>query len=285
MSLGEESERPPTEGSATEALEIKLLLEALYSHYGYDFRNYSYPSIRRRILRSVALEELESISALQARVLRDPDCVERLLQALTIHVTSMFRDPTFYASFRKNVVPLLRTYPFLRFWHAGCSTGEEVYSMAILLHEEGLLQRCRIYATDISDRVLRMARSGIVRLTNMKENTDNYLSAGGKQAFSEYYTADAENVIFRPFLREKLVFSMHNLVTDGSINEFNAIICRNVLIYFDDTLQERAHGLFYNSLVRLGVLSLGKKESIRFTPHEASYEEIDRSEKIYRKVT
>lgn len=268
-----------------EAVEIRLLLEALYQRYGYDFRNYSYPSIRRRILRCMSNEDVSSPSELQARVLRDTGCLERMLQVLTVHVTAMFRDPSFYASFRANVVPLLKTYPYLRIWHAGCSSGEEAYSMAILLHEEGLLERTRIYATDISDSVLRRARSGIFKLSTMRENTDNYLRAGGKRAFSEYYTADSESVILRPFLREKLVFAAHNLVTDSSPNEFNVVVCRNVTIYFDEELQQRVHRLLYDSLIRLGVLGLGRKESIHFTPYEHCYEEIDRVEKIYRKVS
>lgn len=271
--------------NALEAVEIKLLLEAIFLRYGFDFRDYSYPSIRRRILKAMAAENLESISGLQARVMHDEPSLQRLLQALTIHVTAMFRDPTFYLSFRQNVVPMLRTYPFIRIWHAGCSSGEEVYSMAILMHEEGLLERCRIYATDISDDVLRIARAGVFRLSAMKENTDNYIRAGGKRAFSEYYTADSENVIFRPFLKENLVFAAHNLVTDGSPNEFNVIVCRNVMIYFNQSLQERVHRLMYDSLVRLGLLALGRKESIRFTPFEHCYEEIDRNERLYRKVS
>lgn len=273
------------QGSDLEAVEVKLLLEGVYQRYGFDFRDYSYASIRRRILKFLAAEGLSSISQALARVLHDQECLERLLQALTIHVTAMFRDPTFYASFRAKIVPMLRTYPFVRIWHAGCSSGEEVYSMAILLHEEELLPRCRLYATDISDNVLRTARTGIFRLSTMKENTDNYIRAGGKSSFSEYYTADSEYVIFRDFLRENLVFAAHNLVTDSSPNEFNVIVCRNVMIYFNEALQARVHQLFYDSLMRLGVLALGRKESIAFTPHAGRYEEIDRHEKLYRKVS
>jgi chemotaxis protein methyltransferase CheR len=268
-----------------EEIEIGLLLEGVFRQYGYDFRGYAHASIRRRILNVVRAESLGSVSGLQERVLHDASCMERLLAALTVHVTAMFRDPGFYRAFRAKVVRALETYPFVRIWHAGCSTGEEVYSLAILLSEEGIYNRCRIYATDLSERVLQQARDGIFSLGAMKEYTENYVKAGGKAAFSEYYTARYDHAVFRPALRENVVFAPHNLVTDGSFNEFNVILCRNVMIYFDRELQNRVHELFYRSLARLGVLGLGKKESLRFTPYEGAYQELDGTERLFRKMS
>ncbi len=271
--------------SDREDLEIGLLLEAIFQHYGYDFRNYARASIRRRVLSRVKAENLSSISGLQERVLHDGACMELLVAALTVHVTAMFRDPGLYRAFRHKVIQSLETYPFVRIWHAGCSTGEEVYSLAILLTEEGLYSRCRIYATDLSESVLRGARTGIFPLSAMKEYTENYQKAEGQRAFCEYYTARYDHAVFRPELRENIVFARHNLVTDGSFNEFNVILCRNVMIYFNRDLQNRVHDLFYKSLAHLGVLALGKKETLRFTPYESSYVEIDPSERLYRKVS
>jgi chemotaxis protein methyltransferase CheR len=210
--------------------------------------------------------------------------MEQLLLDLSINVTAMFRDPTFYAAFREKVVPLLRTYPFARIWVAGCSTGEEVYSLAILLEEEGLRDRARIYATDINEAVLERARAGVFALDRMQDYTRNYIRAGGKRAFSEYYVAAYDGAQFRRSLVDNVVFAQHNLVSDRSFNEFHVIVCRNVMIYFDRPLQDRVHGLFYDSLATFGVLALGHKESIRFTHHEGCYEELDALEKLYRKV-
>ena len=267
-----------------EAIETSLLMEGVYRHYGFDFRDYSYPSLKRRVLKRMYGEKLESISALQEKVLHDPQCMERLLYDLSINVTSMFRDPTFYLSFRMKVVPMLRTYPYIRIWHAGCSTGEEVYSMAILLTEEKLYDRCRVYATDINLSVLDAARKGIFPLSMMQENTANYQKAGGTKEFSQYYTAQYGSALFRPELRENVVFAQHNLVTDTSFNVFNVIICRNVLIYFNSDLQNRVHQLFHQSLDTLGILGLGKKESIRYTAVSDYYQPIDLEERIYRRI-
>lgn len=267
-----------------EDVETQLLLEGVYRYYGYDFRNYAFSSLRRRIQSFLHSEGLANVSALQERVLHDRTCLERFLLGLTVNVTSMFRDPSFYLTFRNQVVPLLRTYPFIRIWHAGCSTGQEVYSMAILLYEEGLYHRCRIYATDTNESVLHKAKSGIFSLELMREYTQLYLKAGGKRSFSEYYTAAYGSAIFREFLREKVVFAQHNLATDSSFNEFNVIFCRNVLIYFDRVLQKRVHELFYNSLCSFGILGLGRQESIKFTPYEQSYAEIAQGEKLYRRL-
>ena len=267
-----------------ERVEIELLLEGVYRHYGFDFRSYAYASIRRRLWKRVEAEGLGSISGLQALVLHDSAAMDRLLLDLSISVTAMFRDPDFYRAFRQDVVPLLRTYPFIRIWHAGCSTGEEVYSAAIVLEEEGLLDRARIYATDINDRVLKQAKAGIFPLNRMQEYTENYIKAGGQRSFSEYYTAMYDGALFSPSLTRNTVFSQHNLVTDRSFSEFHMVFCRNVLIYFDRALQDRVHALFYDSLVMFGVLALGSKESLRFSQYEDCYEMLHVKERIYRKV-
>ena len=267
-----------------ERIEVELLLEGIYRHYGFDFRSYAYASIRRRLWKRIEAEGLGTVSALQAVILHQPQMMEKLLLDLSINVTAMFRDPTFYQAFRDRVVPLLRTYPYIRIWHAGCATGEEVYSMAILLQEEGLYDRSRIYATDINEVVLQKAKEGIFPLDRMQEYTENYIAAGGKRAFSDYYTAKYGGALFNPSLTKNVVFSLHNLVTDRSFAEFNVILCRNVLIYFDKSLQARVHGLFYDSLATFGILVLGSKESLRFSPYEDNYEQINGPEKIFRKV-
>jgi chemotaxis protein methyltransferase CheR len=267
-----------------EKIEIELLLEAVFRRYGFDFRAYAYASLRRRIWKRLQAEKLPTVSALLDRLLHDPAVMERLLLDLSVNVTAMFRDPNFYLAFREKVVPLLRTYPFIRIWHAGCSTGEEVYSMSILLQEEGLYERARIYATDINEVVLQQAKAGIFPLEKMQEYTQNYLRAGGSRSFSEYYTAAYGGALFSPSLRQNVVFAQHNLVTDGSFSEFNVILCRNVMIYFDRSLQTRVHELFYGSLPMFGILALGNKESLRFSKFEECYEVLDAREKIFRKV-
>ena len=267
-----------------ERIEIELLLEGVFRNYGFDFRSYAYASIRRRLWKRMDAEGLETVSALQARVLHEPQLMEKLLIDLSINVTAMFRDPTFYRAFRENVVPILRTYPFIRIWHAGCSTGEEVFSMAVLLQEEGLYEKCRIYSTDINEVVLQKAKEGIFPLDRMQEYTENYIAAGGRRAFSDYYRAKYGGALFSPALTKNVVFSLHNLVTDRSFAEFNVILCRNVLIYFDKDLQARVHGLFYESLAKFGVLVLGSKESLRFSAYEERYDQINGPEKIFRKA-
>jgi chemotaxis protein methyltransferase CheR len=274
----------PSERDDVEEIELSLLLEAVFRRYGFDFREYAPASLRRRVWRRAHAEGLETLSALQDRLLHDPQCMERLLLDLSINVTAMFRDPTFYVAFRQKVLPQLRTYPFTRIWVAGCSTGEEVYSLAILFHEAGLYERTRIYATDINETVLERARAGVFPLEKMKEYTQNYIKTGGARAFSEYYVAAYDGAQFQRSLVENVVFAQHNLVSDGSFNEFNVIVCRNVMIYFDRTLQNRVHGLFHDSLAHLGVLGLGRKESIHFSPYEDRYDELDAVEKLYRKV-
>jgi chemotaxis protein methyltransferase CheR len=273
-----------TPADELERLEVELLLEAIHRRYGFDFREYAKASLKRRVWRRIAAERLTSISGLQERVLHDPACMERLLLDLSINVTAMFRDPSFYRSFREHAVPILRTYPFTRIWVAGCSTGEEVYSLSILLDEEGLSERARIYATDINEAVLERARTGVFPLDKMQEYTQNYIRAGGSRAFSEYYSAAYDGAQFDRSLVKNVVFAQHNLVSDGSFNEFHAIVCRNVMIYFDRSLQDRVHDLFYESLALRGVLALGHKETIRFTRFADAYEELDSDERLYRKV-
>jgi chemotaxis protein methyltransferase CheR len=278
------SSSPARQHVELEELEIDVLLEAVYRLYGFDFRQYARASLRRRLWRRADLEGVRTISGLQERLLHDRVCMERLLLDLSINVTAMFRDPTFFLAFRRKVVPLLRTYPFVRIWNAGCSTGEETYSLAILLAEEGLLERTRIYATDINEAVLQRAREGVFPLDKMQEYTENYLAAGGARSFSEWYVAGYEGARFDRSLARNILFSRHNLASDRSFNEFHVIVCRNVMIYFDSPLQDRVHELFHESLVRLGVLALGQKESITFTAHADDYEAVDAAERIYRRV-
>ncbi|MEK4345823.1 CheR family methyltransferase [Paenibacillus sp. FSL P4-0184] len=280
-----DEEQPVLAGSdELEQIEIELLLDGVHRLYGYDFRNYALPSLKRRIWHHVHAENVLTISALQEKVLHDRACFERFVYSLSIPVTEMFRDPGLFLTFRQKVVPLLRTYPYIRIWHAGCSTGEEVYSMAILLHEEGLYDKARIYATDMNERSLQQAKEGVYDISRMKQYTKNYLEAGGTRAFSEYYTAKYNSVILQPYLRKNIIFAEHNLATDTSFNEFNVIFCRNVMIYFNDELRDHVHGLFHESLSRFGILVLGSKESIHFTKYSDCYESLDRVEKIYRNI-
>jgi chemotaxis protein methyltransferase CheR len=268
-----------------EAIEIALLLEAVYRRYGFDFREYAPASLKRRLWRRMNTEGLSTLTQLHDRLLHDPPCMERLLLDLSINVTAMFRDPSFYVAFRREIVPALRTYPFTRIWCAGCSTGEEVYSLAIVLQEEGLYDRTRIYATDINEQVLEAARTGVFPLGKMKEYAQNYKRSGGTAELSDYYVAAYGGARFSRTLTENVVFAQHNLVSDGVFNEFNVIVCRNVMIYFDKALQNRVHQLFYNSLDVFGVLALGHKESVAFTRLAGSYEVVDAAERIYRKIT
>ena len=267
-----------------ERIEVQVLLEAIYQHYGFDFRGYAPGSLKRRLWRRAYAEKVETMSALQDRVLHDPGVMESLLLDLSINVTSMFRDPSFFQAMRQKLVPLLRTYPFIRIWNAGCSTGEETFSLAILLREEGIYERARIYATDINDKVLERARAGVFPLEKMRDYTENYIRAGGTEAFSSYYTTEGHSARFDPALMEQVVFAQHNLVSDAPFNEFNLIVCRNVMIYFGKALQDRVHELFYESLDTFGILALGHKESIKFTKYEDRYEALDAPEKLYRKM-
>jgi len=263
---------------------MQLLVEGIFRCYGFDFRQYAPGSLKRRIWYSAREQGVATISGLQEKALHDPGCMERLLLALSINVTAMFRDPSFYLAFRNRVAPRLRDQPSLRIWHAGCSTGEEAYSMAILLKEEGLYEKSQIYATDMNEVVLSKAQEGIFPLASMREHTTNYLAAGGKGSFAEFYTARYDHAILHAELRRNILFARHNLVTDGSFNEFHVILCRNVMIYFNRSLQTHVHRLFYESLQVSGVLGLGMKESLMFSPHEADYEKLDGPARLYRKV-
>jgi chemotaxis protein methyltransferase CheR len=273
-----------TQQQRVEEIEFELLLEGIFRQWGFDFRNYAPSSLRRRVMNFMRSEHINSISALQDRVLHDQDWLNRFLYSLSVNVSAIFRDPGFYRAFRNEVVPLLRTYPFVRIWLAGVSMGEEVYSLAILLQEEGLYDRCRIYATDINDAVLKKAKEGIYPIDLMQSYTSNYIKAGGDRDFSTYYTAAYDRAIFKSSLRENVVFAQHNLVGDASFNEFHVILCRNVMIYFNSELQANVHHLLYESLVMFGILGLGAKETLKFSPHEHAYEEIDKTAKLYRRV-
>lgn len=275
---------PPVVSEDLERIEIELLLEAVYRHYGYDFRGYAYAAMQRRLWRLVEAYGLSSISELQGRVLHDVSTIQGLLHELSVTVTSMFRDPAFFMSFRNRVVPLLRTYPFVRIWHAGCSTGEEVYSIAIVLEEEGLYDRTRIYATDMNDTVLHQAEAGAVSIKNMQGYTSNYRKAGGTRPFSDYYTSVGSEIRLRPSLLSNVVFAQHNLVSDRAFNSFHVIMCRNVLIYFGKELQERVHSLLYESLEMFGILALGYRETVKVTGHDDCYTALDGAQKLFRKV-
>ena len=264
-------------------IETRLLLEAIFQKYGYDFRDYSWAAIKRRIRHRCRASGLSSISEMQHKILYQTDFFEKILLDLTINVTEMFRDPHFYRVLRQNVIRELKDEPFLKVWHAGCSTGEEAYSMAILLKEEGLYDKTQIYATDVNESVLQEAKEGIFPLQRMKLFTRNYLQAGGKESFSDYYTASYESAIVDKSLRNRIVFANHNLVTDGVFGEMHIIICRNVLIYFNKKLRNRVLGLFTDSLADKGFLCLGTKESILFSGYANRFTESFPVEKIYRK--
>ena len=268
-----------------EEIELQLLLEGIFRHYGFDFRNYAMSSLRRRVRNFMRDEDIGTISLLQDRLLHDRAWMDRFLYALSVNVSAMFRDPPFYRTFRKEVIPLLRTYPFIRIWLAGVSMGEEVYSLAILLQEEGLYDRCRIYATDINDAVLKKAKEGIYQLELMQTYTNNYIRAGGTRSFSDYYTAAYDRVILKSSLRDNVVFAQHNLASDASFNEFHVILCRNVMIYFNSQLQSQVHHLLHDSLVMFGILGLGSKETMKFSPYEHAYQEIDNTSRLYRRIS
>lgn len=263
-------------------IELGLLLEAIFQAHGFDFRDYALSSLRRRILSFMHEEGFETAASLQHQVIHDPGVMKRLLMALSVNVTSMFRDPEFFLAFREQIIPFLKTYPFVRIWSAGCCTGEEVFSIAILLQEEGLLDRCRIYATDLNNDVIARAREGVFPLNDMKQNSKNYFESGGKIAFSNYYVARYDLVKFDNSLIRNVVFAQHNLASDGSFNEFNVILCRNVLIYFNRELQKRVHVTFRESLCNFGFLCLGSREMINFTPYENDYRQLN-EQKIYQR--
>lgn len=264
-------------------LEMDLLLEALYRQFGYDFRNYNKAHVKRRLIFRMQQLGLKSFSQLQHQILYDNSTLALVLKDLSINVTEMYRDPSFYNSLRKDVIPVLRTYPYLKIWHAGCATGEEVYSFAILLKEEGLYDRSQIYATDFNTEVLEIAKKGIYPTSRIKEYTYNYQAAGGKNSFSDYYVARYNAALFNPDLRQNIVFAEHNLVTDSVFAETHLIICRNVLIYFDRSLQNKVLNLFNDSLIKGGYLGLGSKETIMFSSIQEDFLITNPNEKIFQK--
>ena len=266
-----------------EDVELEEFLEGFHRRYGYDFRDYSRAHVARRLRYRLALSGLGSLPELLRRVTGDPALFAAVLDDLSIRVTEMFRDPSFFLALRREVVPFLKTYPFIRIWHAGCATGEEVYSMAILLAEEGVYGRCRIYATDLSQPALDRARTGILPLEAIQGHTARYQRAGGLRSFADYYTARYGGALMDPELRRNVVFADHNLVTDGAFGEMNLIVCRNVLIYFNRRLQNRVCRLFTDSLCPGGFLCLGAKESLQHLSCRAGFELFSRREKVYRK--
>jgi chemotaxis protein methyltransferase CheR len=277
------SERTSLRPSAND-LEIRLLLEAIYQTYHYDFRRYALASVRRRLVQAMAGLGCDSLSVLQAKILHDPQVFPRLLEYLTIQVSDLFRDPEVFLALRKHVLPMLATYPSLKIWVAGCSTGEEAYSFAILLAEEGLLERTLIYATDINDESLRKAQAGIYPLGSLRQFTLNHRATGGRGSLSEYYHAVGDEAVMSPHLRKRITFADHSLATDSMFSEVQLVSCRNVLIYFDRELQDRAIDLFTESLCPRGFLCLGTKESLRFAAAAQRYDTLCGPEKIFRRV-
>lgn len=263
--------------------EIEVLINDVFEYYGMDFSGYSQASFRRRVNRLIQLDGFENFSEFLSKVRSDPDYFKHMVEEITVNVTEMFRDPLFYKVLRTEILPILATKPFIRLWHAGCSTGEEVFSMAILLKEANLLHKSLIYATDLNAVVLDTAKKGIFPLQMMKQYSENYMASGGEKDFSHYYTANYGLAKFSEELLEKMVFSQHNLISDTSFNEFDLILCRNVLIYFDNELQERALRLFDDSLSKLGYLALGTKETIKFSHLKSRFQQLDK-EKIWRKI-
>lgn len=266
-----------------QTIEIQLLLEGIFQVYGYDFRGYAEASLRRRLTLWLARSGFASFSQAQAELLRNPARFEGLLQGITVNVSEMFRDPAFFRALRERVVPHLLTYPFVKVWLAGCASGEEAYSMAILLEEEGLGDRTRIYATDIDPAVLQRAGQGVYALKEMQRFTQNYQQAGGKAAFSDYYTTRTEHAVLRPSLKQRIVFASHNLAADVAFGEMHLILCRNVMIYFKSALKERVLDLFQACLVPGGFLCLGVKESLQGQPRAPQFEEVLPRLSIYRK--
>lgn len=265
-------------------LEVKLLIEAVYLRYHYDFRNYAVTSLRRRMRHAMARFGCERPSDLQHRLLHEPDVFAQALQYFTVQVSEMFRDPGYFLALREQVMPVLGTYPSIKLWVAGCSTGEEVWSLAILLAEEGLLERSLIYATDINPESLKIAEAGSFTLDRIAQFSRNYAASGGKRSLSDYYTGAYQGVVFDRNLKKRIVFADHSLATDSVFSEVNLVSCRNVLIYFNRGLQDRAIGLFKEALVHRGVLGLGSKESLQFGAHAQDFEPFVPSQRIYRKA-
>jgi len=264
-------------------IELKLLLEGILLQYQHDFRNYSVASLRRRVTQAMERFGCATVSQLQDRILHEPAVFAQMLQYFTVQVSEMFRDPAYFRALREHVVPVLRTYPSIKIWVAGCSSGEEVWSLAILLEEEGLLERTMIYATDINGDALKIAESGIYAIDRIAQFSQNYRLAGGRKSLSDYYTAAYNGAIFERRLRRQFVFADHSLATDSVFSEVHLVSCRNVMIYFNRALQDRATGLFHEALVNRGFLGLGMKESLRFTAHADAFREFAAAEKIYQR--
>ncbi len=273
----------PHRKARTADIEQRLLIDAIFHRYHYDFRGYAQASLKRRLGTALGHFGCETLSQLQDRVLHDATVFPALLEYLTVQVSDMFRDPSYFRSLREEVVPLLRTYPSLKIWVAGCSAGEEVYSLAILLHEEGLLDRTLIYATDINPQALRAAESGVFDMTRVATFTENHARSGAKSSLSDYYTARYGRVVLDKALREHVVFSDHSLATDNVFAEVHFVSCRNVLIYFERDLQNRALGLFREALCHRGFLGLGSKESLRFSEQSVAFDDFVLEDRIYRK--
>jgi len=263
---------------------LDQLLAELFERHGYDFTNYARASLKRRMNRLMIIDRFPSFAELLYHIRDDKEYLSRLIQELTVNVTEMFRDPQVFKTIRQEILPVLATRPFIRIWHAGCATGEEVYSMAILLEEANLMHKSRIYATDLNPSVIENIGRGIFPMKEMKQYSENYILSGGKKDFSQYYTAKYDWAKFDERLRSKMIVSTHNLVSDSSFNEFQMILCRNVLIYFDKELQDKVLTLFDESLEKLGFLVLGSKENIRFSSIAAKYKQLENKEKIWRKI-
>jgi chemotaxis protein methyltransferase CheR len=271
--------------TSLEELEIDLLLEGLRRYYGYDFRNYEAAAVKRRIREGMLAERVSTVSRFQEKVLHEPGFLRRFLRTFARPGLSMFSDAEFYEALRTRVIPLLRTYPYVRIWHVECSTGQELYSIAILLEEEGLYSRSRIYATDLSEEAIRQARKGSYPLSLKDEYAANYIQAGGKKSFADYFKAKGNRLLIDPLLKKHIVFSEHNLATDGSFNEFQVVVCRDVLSTFNQALRERVDGLIYDSLARFGILALGAGESLDAMPYEACYALLDGDYRLYQKAS
>ena len=272
------------EVAAVQQMELDLLLEGVFRLFGYDFRQYASGTLKRLVSALVQQEGLSSVSELQGRIFRDPDLLQRLMSALSVRASGFFRDADFYRSFRENAIPMLRTYPFVRIWHAGCANGEEVYSMAILMQEEGLLEKCDFYATDVDLPALKAAERGTYSRSAVVSSTESHKASGGKRALTDYFRISGRDAHIESDFKERMTFMRHNLVTDGSLNEFNVVFCRNVLIYFAKPLQNRVHQLLYESLTRFGILGLGANETLKLTPREEHYKALDEGSKLYRRV-
>lgn len=264
--------------------ELDLLLDELFRSYGYDFTNYARASLKRRVSRLMIIDRFPSFAELLYRVRQDPAYLTRMVEELTVNVTEMFRDPQVFKTIREEVLPILATHPFIRIWHAGCATGEEVYSMAILLDEANLLHKSLLYATDLNPTAIENIRKGVFPISEMKQYSENYILSGGKHDFSKYYTAKYNWAKFDDRLKAKMIVATHNLVSDRSFNEFVLIFCRNVLIYFDKYLQDNVLTLFDDSLEKLGFLVLGSKENLRFSPIARKFKQLENRERIWRKV-